>query len=207
MFNPIWYTATMISACLDLEGVLIPEVWQTVAETLGIEALNLTTRDIPDYHQLMKHRLDVLDSEGVTLSDIRKSISTMEPLPGASVFLEKLRKEVVVVLLSDTYIEFMPTILDQLDYPTLLCNSLETSDDRITDYHLRLENGKYYAVKAFQQLNLEVRAAGDSYNDLSMIQNADQGALFRPPDQIVTDHPELPRYYEYDGLFDFLTRT
>ena len=195
----------MVTACLDLEGVLIPEVWQNVASQLGIAELNLTTRDIPDYHDLMKHRLRVLDEHSVTIDNITETIRSMRPLPGAVEFLDELRTRMVVILLSDTYQEFMPPILSQLKWPTLLCNSLSLDESgRIRAYHLRQENGKYHAVHGFQNMNLEVRAAGDSYNDLAMIQKADRGALFRPPEKITEEHPEIPVFTDYHDLFDFL---
>lgn len=195
----------MVAACLDLEGVLIPEVWQNVAARMGINELNLTTRDIPDYHELMRYRLRILDQHGVTIRDIQSAIEEMRPLPGATEFLTELRKNVVVILLSDTYREFMPSVLEQLNWPTLLCNSLTVQPSgRVTGYHLRQENGKYEAVRGFQQMSLEVRAAGDSYNDLAMIEKADRGALFRPPKKITEEHPDLPVFEDFGDLFDFL---
>lgn len=193
-------------ACLDLEGVLIPEIWQAVAARTGIDELNLTTRDIPDYHELMRRRLAILDRENVTIQQIRSVIGTMEPLPGARAFLDALRERVQVVILSDTYVEFADPLMAQLGRPTLFCNSLSIdAAGRITDYHLRQENGKLHAVRALASLQLEVFAAGDSYNDLTMILEADRGAFFRPPASIVAENPSVPVYQDYDGLHAFLT--
>ena len=149
-------------ACLDLEGVLIPEVWQNVARGCGVDELMLTTRDIPDYHELMRTRLALLDTHGITLNTIREVIGGMSVLPGAKEFIGRLRAEVAVVILSDTYVEFAGPLMAQLDYPTLLCNSLSVENGRIVDYHLRQENGKRRAVEAFRSLNCEVYATGDS---------------------------------------------
>ena len=192
-------------ACLDLEGVLVPEVWQAVARSTGIDELNLTTRDIPDYHQLMTRRLTILQREGVTLPVIQEVISSMEPLPGAADFLDQLRTHIQVVILSDTFSEFAKPLMRQLGWPTLLCNSLSTDGSgRVTNYHLRQEQGKLRAVRAFRSLNLQVFAAGDSYNDLAMILDADSGAFFCPPDSIVTENPTVPVYRDYPSLLEFL---
>lgn len=198
---------TMRLACLDVEGVLLPEIWQNVATRTGIEALQLTTRDIPDYHQLMRHRLSILEEHNVTLTDIHGVIAKMTPLPGAIEFVDRLRETMQFVLLSDTFEEFAAPLMKQLGYPTLFCNSLgvDSETGKIVDYHLRQENGKYHAVQAFKQIGFEVFAAGDSYNDLTMIQEADRGALYTPPASIVTEHPEIPVCHDYDDLFRFLT--
>jgi len=192
-------------ACLDLEGVLIPEVWQNVARGCGVDELMLTTRDIPDYHQLMRKRLQLLDHHGITLDTIREVIGGMTALPGAGDFIRKLRAEMPVAILSDTYVEFAGPLMAQLDHPMLLCNSLSVTEGRIVDYHLRQENGKRHAVEAFRSLNYEVFATGDSYNDLTMLLAADRGAFFRPPDSIVRENPEIPVFREYDELFRFFT--
>lgn len=192
-------------ACLDLEGVLIPEVWQNVAVGCGVEELMLTTRDIPDYHQLMQKRLDLLDAHGITLDTILGVIGGMSVLPGAREFIEHLRARMAVIILSDTYVEFAAPLMAQLDYPTLLCNSLSVENGRIVDYHLRQEDGKRHAVEAFRALNCEVYATGDSYNDLSMLLSADRGAFFRPPDSITHENREIPVYREYDELLEFFT--
>lgn len=193
-------------ACLDVEGVLVPEIWQNVAARTGIEALQLTTRDIPDYHQLMRHRLSILDEHNVTLTDIQGAIAEMEPLPGAVELVNRLRETMQFVLLSDTFEEFAAPLMKQLGYPTLFCNSLSVDPEskRIVDYHLRQENGKYHAVQAFKQIGFEVFAAGDSYNDLTMIQEANRGALYTPPASIVAEHPELPVCNDHDDLYRFL---
>ncbi len=192
--------------CLDLEGVLVPEIWQGVAEETGVAELNLTTRDIPDYHELMRKRLAILRREGVTLPRIQAVAESMEPLDGAKAFLDELRSRVQVVILSDTYVEFASALMRRLGWPLLLCNTLNVDGaGRIVDYHLRQEDGKLHAVRAFRTLNLEVLAAGDSYNDLSMILEADKGAFFRPPDSIVSEHPGVSVCRTYQELFTFLT--
>ncbi len=192
-------------ACLDLEGVLIPEIWQAVAANTGITELNLTTRDIPDYHELMRRRLQILDSHGVTIDQIKAVIGTLTPLAGAGDFLQKLRSRTQVVILSDTYEEFAAPLMAQLEWPTLFCNSLSINGEgQIVDYHLRQEQGKLHAVRAFQSMNLTVFAAGDSYNDLAMILEADAGAFFRPPDTITHENPQVPVVNDYEGLLEFL---
>ncbi len=196
----------MITACLDLEGVLIPEVWQNVARRTGIDDLMLTTRDIPDYDELMRKRLAILREHTLTIHDIQAAIATMEPLDGAYGFLQELRRSVQVIILSDTYIEFMPSFMKQLGYPTLFCNSLETTPDgAVSAYHLRVPKGKLAAVTALRALRFEVRAAGDSYNDLEMIQAAHKGAFFRSPETIRNEYPAYPAFTEYADLLAFLT--
>ena len=191
--------------CLDLEGVLVPEIWQGVAAQTGIAELNLTTRDIPDYHALMRKRLLILEQGGVTLPKIRAVAEALEPLDGARAFLDELRSHVQVAILSDTYAEFAAPLMRRLGWPLLLCNTLSVDGGgRIVDYHLRQEDGKRHAVRAFRSLNLEVYAAGDSYNDLSMITDADKGAFFRPPESIVAEHPAVPVCRTYQELFEFL---
>jgi phosphoserine / homoserine phosphotransferase len=196
-------------ACLDLEGVLVPEIWHNVASRTGIDELQLTTRDIPDYHQLMKYRLKILDRHGITLPTIQDVISGMRPLPGADEFVARLREKMQFVLLSDTFEEFAAPLMKQLGYPTLFCNSLEVDEPtaRITGYSLRKENGKFHAVRGFQSMGFSVRAAGDSYNDLAMIREADSGAFFTPPDSIVSENPDIPVCMNYDELFRFLTHS
>lgn len=192
-------------ACLDLEGVLVPEIWQNVARKTGIDELMLTTRDIPDYHDLMRRRLAILAENDLRLADITDVIATMHPMEGARAFLDDLRSRMQVVILSDTFVEFADPLMAQLNRPTLLCNSLEiSSDGRVANYRLRQENGKYEAVRAFRSLNLEVLAAGDSYNDLAMLLEADAAALFRAPDSIRDRYPNLPAYTAYDDLLSFL---
>ena len=196
----------MITACLDLEGDLIPEVWQNVSRLTGVPELMLTTRDVPDYDELMNKRLKILRENSLTIRHIQEAIATMEPLPGAIEFLAELRSSVRVIILSDTFVEFMPSFMKQLDYPTLFCNSLEIGPDgAVTDYHLRQKRGKLEAVRALKGLNFEVRAAGDSYNDLEMILEADRGALFRSTKSIQRDYPSLPAFTEFADLLPFLT--
>ncbi|TVR01293.1 MAG: bifunctional phosphoserine phosphatase/homoserine phosphotransferase ThrH [Spirochaetaceae bacterium] len=192
--------------CLDLEGVLVPEIWISVAEVTGIPELRLTTRDIPDYDELMNHRLGILDREGIRLPDIQAVIETLDPLPGAAPFFEALRARTQAVILSDTFVQFAGPLMKKLRFPTLFCNELLVdSEGKITGYRLRQADGKRHAVTAFRSLNLQVIAVGDSYNDLSMIRAANAGALFHPPDTIVAEHPDLPVFRDYDALLSFLT--
>ncbi|MCA0252234.1 MAG: bifunctional phosphoserine phosphatase/homoserine phosphotransferase ThrH [Actinobacteria bacterium] len=177
--------------CLDLEGVLVPEIWISVAERTGLDDLRLTTRDISDYDELMAHRLRILDAHGIGLSAIQAVISTMEPLPGAVDFLDRLRERAQVVILSDTFYEFGMPFMAQLGYPTLLCHRLDTDGDRITGYTLRQPDSKRAAVQAFHRLNYQVVAAGDSYNDTAMLAEADKGILIRPPASVVAEFPQF----------------
>ncbi len=193
--------------CLDLEGVLIPEIWKAVAATTGIEALQRTTRDEPDYDALMRYRLAILDQHDITLTDIQQVISTLEPLPGAAEFLRWLRSQTRVVILSDTFAEFAQPLMAQLDFPTLFCHELEVDPrtQRITGYRLRQSDQKRHAVEAFRSLNFAVFAAGDSYNDLTMLRAADHGILFRASANFITENPDLPSYTEYSDLRNHLT--
>ncbi|MFZ1325578.1 MAG: bifunctional phosphoserine phosphatase/homoserine phosphotransferase ThrH [Candidatus Contendobacter sp.] len=179
-------------ACLDLEGVLIPEIWINVAERTGIAALRLTTRDLPDYDQLMRQRLTLLDQHGLALSDIQKVIAGMGPLDGAHEFLDWLRERFQVVILSDTYYEFAMPLMRQLGWPTLLCHRLDVVNDRVVNYTLRQAQAKREAVCAFHGLNFRVIAAGDSYNDTAMLAEADMGILFRPPQNVIDEFPQFP---------------
>jgi phosphoserine/homoserine phosphotransferase len=187
-------------ACLDLEGVLVPEIWINVAERTGIEQLRLTTRDIPDYDELMTHRLGVLDQHGIKLSEIQSVIADMGPLAGANEFIDWLRERFQVIILSDTFYEFGMPLMRQLDWPTLFCHQLAIDGDRITDYRLRQPDQKRAAVKAFHALNFKVIAAGDSYNDTSMLAEADAGILYRPPQNVIDEFPQFPVTREYDEL-------
>jgi phosphoserine/homoserine phosphotransferase len=188
-------------ACLDLEGVLTPEIWINVAERTGIERLRRTTRDEPDYDVLMKGRLRILDAHGLGLPDIQKVIGQMQPLEGAVAFLDWLRERFQVVILSDTFYQFAMPLMAQLGFPTLLCHRLEVDDEkRIVDYHIRLPDQKRLCVKAFQQLNFEVIAAGDSYNDTTMLSAANAGILFRPPENVVEEFPQFPVTRSYEEL-------
>ncbi len=192
--------------CLDLEGVLIPEIWINVAERTRITELRLTTRDIPDFHQLMTRRLEILEQNEISISDIRAVIGTMEPLDGAIAFIRELRSRTPVIILSDTFTEFAAPLMAKLDWPVLFCNELAIEPDgRISGYRLRQEDGKRRAVEAMQSINLHVIAAGDSYNDLSMLRTADRAALFRAPDAIIAEHPDLPAFRSYDELLAFAT--
>jgi len=188
-------------ACLDLEGVLVPEIWINFAERTGIEELRLTTRDVPDYDVLMTRRLEILRENDLGLSDIQKVIGGMSPLPGAGEFLDWLRERAQVVILSDTFYQFAAPLMRQLGWPTLFCHRLETSEGgRVSNYHLRQKDGKRQAVRAFHQLNFRVIAAGDSYNDTTMLSEADAGILFRPPDNVIEEFPQFPVARDYDEL-------
>ena len=187
-------------ACLDLEGVLVPEIWINVAERTGIEALRLTTRDIPDYDQLMRQRLGLLDQHGLKLSDIQRVIADMGPVEGAREFLEWLRERFQVVILSDTFYEFAVPLMRQLGWPTLFCHRLEVVDDRVVNYVLRQADGKRRAVHAFHSLDFRVIAAGDSYNDTAMLAEAEAGILFRPPQNVIDEFPQFPVARTFEEL-------
>lgn len=187
-------------ACLDLEGVLVPEIWIRVAETTGIEELRLTTRDIADYDELMRHRLRILDANGIGLELIQEVIAAMGPMEGAADFLNWLRARFQVVILSDTFYEFAMPLMAQLGYPTLLCHRLRVESDHITGYTLRQPDSKRAAVRVFHHLNYRVIAAGDSYNDVAMLAEADAGILFRPPANVIAEFPRFPVVSDYDGL-------
>jgi phosphoserine/homoserine phosphotransferase len=188
-------------ACLDLEGVLVPEIWINVAERTGIEDLRRTTRDEPDYDVLMRYRLEILEREKLGLPDIQAVIAQMGPMPGAREFIDWLRERMQVVILSDTFHQFAAPLMRQLGWPTLFCHRLEVAPDgRITDYKLRMPDQKRAAVEAFRGLNLSVLAAGDSYNDTSMLGAADAGILFSPPDNVIRDFPQFPVTRNYAEL-------
>ena len=187
-------------ACLDLEGVLVPEIWINVAERTSIDDLRLTTRDIPDYDELMRHRLSVLDKHDLKLSDIQDVINDMGPLEGAGEFLDWLRQRYQVVILSDTFYEFGMPLMAHLGYPTLFCHKLAIRDDHIVDYRLRQNDQKREAVKSFHALNFKVIAAGDSYNDTSMLGEADAGILFCPPQNVIDEFPQFPVTTNYAEL-------
>ena len=179
-------------ACLDLEGVLIPEIWINVAERTGIEGLRLTTRDVPDYDRLMRGRLALLDQHGLALSDIQRVIASMEPLEGAPQFLDWLRQRFQVIILSDTFYEFAMPLMQPLGWPALFCHRLEVRAGRVVNYILRQADAKRAAVRAFHALNFRVIAAGDSYNDTAMLAEADAGILFRPPPKVIAEFPQFP---------------
>ena len=188
-------------ACLDLEGVLVPEIWINVAERTGIEALRITTRDEPDYDVLMRQRIRILDEHQLGLPDIQDVIGRMGPLEGALEFLGWLKERFQVVILSDTFYEFAAPLMRQLGYPTLLCHRLEVSQDgRVTGYRLRMQDSKREAVTALRDLRFTVIAAGDSYNDTTMLAEAHEGILFRPPDNVVAEFPQFPVTSDYDQL-------
>jgi phosphoserine / homoserine phosphotransferase len=188
-------------ACLDLEGVLVPEIWIGVAESTGIAELRRTTRDEPDYDKLMQGRLAILEREGLGIADIQKVIAGIRPLDGAPAFLEWLRARAQVIILSDTFMEFAQPLMAQLGYPALFCNSLAIDGGgRIRGYTLRIADGKRKAVMALKLLNFRVVAAGDSYNDTTMLDEADRGILFRPPDNVIKDFPQFPVTRTYDEL-------
>jgi phosphoserine/homoserine phosphotransferase len=188
-------------ACLDLEGVLIPEIWIKVAERTGIAALKVTTREIPDYDELMQRRLALLAEHNLKLADIEAVISTLEPLAGATEFIGWLRQRFQVIILSDTFYEFAAPLMRQLGWPTLLCHHLEINNkNQITNYRIRQADPKRQAVKALQQLNFRVIASGDSYNDTTMLTQAEAGILFCPPDNVKNEFPQFPVAHTYDEL-------
>ncbi len=192
---------------MDLEGVLVPEIWIAVAEKTGIEKLRLTTRDISDYDVLMRGRLDLLARHGLRLRDIQRVIAELDPLPGADELLTGLRERFQVVMLSDTFYEFASPLMRKLDWPTLFCNALVVDEkDHIVDYRLRQVDGKRQAVEAFKKLNFEVVATGDSYNDTTMLSAADEGILFRPSDNVKREFPQFPVAEDYADLEYFITR-
>ncbi|MCX8036712.1 MAG: bifunctional phosphoserine phosphatase/homoserine phosphotransferase ThrH [Candidatus Sumerlaeia bacterium] len=191
--------------CADLEGVFTPEVWIAVAEKTGIERLRLTTRDVPDYDVLMKGRLQILREHGLRLDDIQAVIRTLDPLPGAREFLDWVRARTQIIILSDTYTEFAAPLMAKLGYPTLFCNSLTVDENRmIVDYNIRIRDGKKHAVKALKGLNYRVIAMGDSYNDTTMLAEADVGILFRPPANVVAEFPQFRVTREYEELKAYL---
>ena len=189
---------------LDMEGVLTPEVWIAVAERTGLPDLRRKTRDEPDYDKLMRYRLEILDRHGITLSKIQQVIGGLAPLPGAIDFLQALRGTVQFVILSDTFEQFAVPFLRQLGWPTLLCHRLIVTDDRVTGYRLRLTDQKRQAVAALQSLRYNVIAAGDSFNDTTMLAQADSGILFCAPDNIVQQFPQFPAVNDYAALFDLI---
>jgi phosphoserine/homoserine phosphotransferase len=187
--------------CLDLEGVLVPEIWISFAERTGIPEFRRTTRDEPNYDTLMKYRLALLAEHGLGLPDIQKVICEMGPMPGARAFLDKLREDCEVIILSDTFYEFAHPLMRQLAWPTLFCHSLETdASGRVVNYHLRMPEQKREAVKRFREMNFTVVAAGDSYNDTAMLGEAHAGILFHPPQNVINEFPQYPVTLNYDEL-------
>ena len=195
---------TMVT--LDLEGVLVPEIWIAVAEATGIEQLRRTTRDEPNYDLLMRQRLALLAEHNLTMSAIAQVISTLHPLPGAKDFLDALREKTQVIILSDTFEQFGLPFMRQLGMPTLLCHRLIVENDRIVDFELRQVDQKRHAVEAFKALNYRVAAAGDSYNDTAMLASADAGFLFHAPDKVIAEFPQFPSLSSFSELLEHLSR-
>ena len=187
--------------CLDLEGVLVPEIWIAFSQVSGIPELKRTTRDEPDYDKLMKWRLGILKEHGLGLKEIQETIANIDPLPGAKEFLDELRKVTQVIIISDTFSEFAGPLMAKLGYPTIFCNSLEAAPSgEITGFNMRIENSKLTTVKALQSIGFETIASGDSYNDLGMIRASKAGFLFRSTEQIKKDNPDLPAYETFEEL-------
>ena len=191
----------MYVVCSDLEGVFVPEVWINVAEKTGIPELRLTTRDVPDYNVLMRSRIKILEEKGLKLKDIQEVIARIRPLEGALEFIDWLKERTQFIVVSDTFIQFAEPLMKQLGRPTLFCHSLVIDEEnRIVDYKLRQQDPKRKTIEALQGLQYQVIAMGDSYNDVSMLKQAEVGILFRPPDNVVKDHPELPVVQDYEEL-------
>ncbi len=193
--------------CLDLEGVLVPEIWIAFAEASGIPELKRTTRDEPDYDKLMKWRIGILKEHGLGLKEIQDTIAKIDPIPGAKEFLDELRSITQVIIISDTFSQFAGPLMKKLGYPTIFCNSLEVAENgEITGFKMRVENSKYTTVKALQSIGFQTIASGDSHNDLGMIQASKAGFLFKSTEQIKKDHPELLAYETYDELMAAIKR-
>ena len=189
--------------CLDMEGVLIPEIWIAFAEATGIEELKRTTRDEPDYDKLMEYRLDILRKHNLGIKEIHETIGKMDPIPGEKEFLDALRSITQVIIISDTFEQFAQPMMEKLGWPTLFCNSLEIAEDgTILKHKMRCEKSKYTTVKALQSIGFETIASGDSHNDIGMIQASKAGFLFKSTDAIKAEYPELPAYDEYDDLLE-----
>lgn len=193
----------MYVICLDLEGVLVPEIWIAFAEESGIPELKKTTRDEPDYDKLMNYRLDVLREHGLGLKEIQETIAKIDPLPGAKEFLDKLREDNQVIIISDTFTQFAKPLMKKLGWPTIFCNELVVAENgEITDFRMRIENSKYSTVKALHAMGFETIASGDSFNDIAMIRASKAGFLFRTTQAIKDDNPDIPTCETYDELFD-----
>ena len=193
--------------CLDLEGVLVPEIWIAFAEATGIPELRKTTRDEPDYDKLMQYRIAILKEHGLGLKEIQDTIAKIEPLEGAKEFLDELRSITQVIILSDTFTQFAAPLMKKLGMPTIFCNTLEVAENgEIVGYRMRVEKSKLSTVKALQSVGFETIASGDSYNDLGMILNSKAGFLFKSTDKIKADYPELPAFEEYDELLDAIKK-
>jgi phosphoserine/homoserine phosphotransferase len=187
--------------CLDLEGVLVPEIWIAFAEATGIEELKRTTRDEPDYDKLMNYRLNILKEHGLGLKEIQDTIATIEPLDGARAFLDELRSLTQVIIISDTFTQFAKPLMEKLGWPTIFCNTLEVADNgEITGFRMRCEKSKYTTVKALQSIGYDTIASGDSHNDLGMIQASKAGFLFKSTDAIKAEYPQIPAYETYEEL-------
>lgn len=193
--------------CLDLEGVLVPEIWIAFAEASGIPELKRTTRDEPDYDKLMKWRIGILKEHGLGLKEIQDTIAKIDPIPGAKEFLDELRSITQVIIISDTFTQFAGPLMKKLGYPTIFCNSLEVADNgEITGFKMRIENSKYTTVKALQSIGFQTIASGDSHNDLGMIKASKAGFLFKSTEQIKKDNPELQAYETYDELMEAIKK-
>ena len=197
---------TMNIVCLDLEGVLVPEIWIAFSQASGIPELTRTTRDEPDYDKLMRWRLGVLREHGLGLKEIQQTIATIDPLPGAKAFLDELRRRTQVIIISDTFTQFAGPLMEKLGMPTLFCNTLEVGEDgMITGFRMRIKDSKLTTVRALQSIGFETIACGDSFNDLAMIQAGKAGFLFRSTEQIKADYPQIPAYEEFDELLEAIT--
>ena len=193
--------------CLDLEGVLVPEIWIAFAEETGISELKRTTRDEPDYDKLMNYRINILKEHGLGLKEIQETIAKIDPMPGAKEFLDQLREMTQVIIISDTFTQFAGPLMKKLGYPTIFCNSLEVADDgEITGFKMRIENSKLTTVKALQSIGYDTIASGDSHNDLGMIKASKAGFLFRSTDEIKKEYPELPAFETYAELMDAIKK-
>lgn len=198
---------SMHIVCLDLEGVLVPEIWIAFAEASGIPELKRTTRDEPDYNKLMNYRLSILREHGLGLQEIQDTIATIDPIPGAKEFLDELRSITQVIIISDTFTQFAGPLMKKLGYPTIFCNSLEVAPDgEITGYKMRVENSKLSTVKALQSIGYETIAGGDSHNDMGMIRASKAGFLFKSTEQIKKDNPQIPAYETYDELMEAIKK-
>ncbi len=197
----------MYITCLDLEGVLVPEIWIAFSEETGIGELRRTTRDEPDYDKLMRWRIGILKEHGLGLKEIQETISAIDPMPGAREFLDELRRFTQVIILSDTFTQFAAPLMEKLGWPTLFCNSLEVGEGgEITGFRMRTENAKLSAVRAFKSIGFDVIACGDSYNDLGMIKEGAAGFLFKSTDKIKADNPEIPAFENYDELLSAIRK-
>lgn len=191
----------MVITCLDLEGVLVPEIWIAFAEATGIPELKKTTRDEPDYDKLMNYRLSILREHGLGLKEIQDVIATIDPMPGAKEFLDELRSLCQVIIISDTFTQFAQPLMKKLGWPTIFCNTLEVAESgEVTGYKMRVEKSKYTTVKALQSIGFETIASGDSYNDMGMIRASKAGFLFKSTDKIKADNPDLPAFETYEEL-------